>query len=132
MKAWLRLAVRRFKRFGRGAAGSAVSLLCALMLSMYSAPSSAGSFSNVTITRIEAETNGHFFVYLSANITNGPSCGQVNPNAFALDASTEAGKAMMAMMIAAYTLNKTVTGIGSNVCDVHGNYETIFDMYTTN
>ena len=94
----------------------------------------AGGATNVTITKIEAESQGHFFFYLSSNISGSPACVDLTTyaNRLVVDGSTAAGKVVVSMVEVAYALGKTVTLAGNNQCDVHANIETISDIFTTN
>ena len=94
----------------------------------------AGGASNVTITRIEAEPQGHFFLYLSSNISGSPTCITLpaDANVFVVDGTTAGGKVVISLVQVAYSLGKTVTMSGSNLCDVHAGVETIADIFTTN
>jgi len=112
--------------------GIPLSLLTLLAWS-YGTHALAGSAPLVTITRIDAQSNGFFFVSFSANIANGPSCGQTGvPNGMAIDGTSPGGKVLMATIMGAYAMGKTVTATGTNVCDLHSAYETMWDVYTTN
>jgi len=51
-------------------------VLCAFMMFVQSGGSAAGTFYNLNVTGMEAKNDGLLFVYLSANITSDPSCGQ--------------------------------------------------------
>ena len=94
----------------------------------------AGGASNVTITQIEAEPQGHFFLYLSSNISSSPACVTLpnDANIFVVDGTTAGGKVVISVAQIAYALGKTVTMSGSNLCDVHTGIETIADIFTTN
>jgi hypothetical protein len=91
----------------------------------------AGSASNVTITRIEAEAQGHFFVYLSSAVQGSPSCASSQPG-FVVDGTTAGGRVVITLIEEAYAMGKTLTISGNNLCDVHAGYETLWDIYTTN
>jgi hypothetical protein len=91
----------------------------------------AGGVVNATITKVEVENNGEFFFYLSSNIANGPSCGQVTPNAFAVDGTTAQGRVQVSVILAAYALGKTVNMGGTGTCSVHPSFETLSDFYTS-
>ena len=92
----------------------------------------AGGASNVTITHIEAEPNGHFFFYLSTPISGSPACASQPATGFVIDGTTAGGKVVLAMVETAYSLEKTVTMSGNGACDVHAGFETIADISTTN
>jgi hypothetical protein len=104
----------------------AVSLLLA------STAATAGSASNVTITQIEIQTSGHFFVWLSAPVQNSAACANHPANAIVLDSTTTVGRAMMSVALELHALNKTIVVSGSGLCDVHPGYETMSDIYSTN
>jgi hypothetical protein len=108
------------------------SLFAAAALLICSGGAHAGAVFNVTITRIEAEPQGHFFVYLSQPITNGPSCVSQPQQGFVVDGTTAGGKVVISLLQTAYALGKTLSAGGNNACDVHGGWETIGDVYTTN
>ncbi len=108
------------------------TLCAAAAWALFSADASAGSATNVTILSIEVESQGDLFIYLSGNITGGPACGSSDPNGFVVDGSTAGGKVMVALIQVAYTLGKTVSATGTNVCDLHPVFETLFDIRTTN
>jgi hypothetical protein len=94
----------------------------------------AGGASNVTITRIEAQPQGNFLLYLSSNISSSPACVTLpaNANIIVMDGMTAGGKVVISLAQIAYSLGKTVTLSGNNQCDVHAGIETIADIFTTN
>lgn len=119
-------AARRSRGWGRALAGAFFAVLACLA----SVCSQAGSAPGVTIAKIEADDNGLFFVYLSANISNVAVCGQSQPNAFAVDSSTAGGKIMVTVIAEAYALGKSVEAVGSGVCSVYATYESLHYVIT--
>ncbi len=92
----------------------------------------AGTDFNVTISQIEIEGQGHFFVYLASTISGSPSCASLPATGFVVDGTTNAGRAVLSVIQTAYALGKTVNVYGNNQCDVHVGYETVWDVMTTN
>lgn len=108
------------------------SSLIIVTLLLGCAASWAGGASNVTITRIEAETQGHFFFYVSSPIQGSPSCASQPATGFVVDGTTAGGKVVLTLIETAYSMGKTLTMAGNNLCDVHSGFETISDIFTTN
>jgi hypothetical protein len=107
-------------------------MVLAVILMLGSVVSRAGGATNVTITRIEAEPQGHFFFYLSSAIQGSPSCASQPATGFVVDGTTAGGKVVITLVVTAYTMGKTLSMGGNNLCDVHAGFETISDIFTTN
>ena len=90
----------------------------------------AGAVERATITRIEAQSSGRFFVHLSAPISNSPACATQPANVFVVDGKKDGGNVVVALVTLAYTLHAEVHIQGSNACTVAAGFETVFDIYT--
>jgi hypothetical protein len=106
------------------------TMLVTAVLLLAGVDTHAGTATQVTITRIEVQAQGHFFLYLSSPILNGPSCARQPATAFVVDGSTKAGNTIIAVVAEAYALSKQITVTGQNSCKVHAGYETLFSVST--
>jgi hypothetical protein len=100
------------------------------VLLLGSVDADAGSATQVTITRIEAQDRGHFFFYLSSPILKSPSCASQPATAFVVDGSTYAGGVIITVVLEAYSLGKLVIATGHNSCKVHAGYEDLLSVAT--
>jgi hypothetical protein len=77
------------------------------------------------ITAQEYGGTGQFFVSVNQPITGGPSCA-IQPMKFVINASTDAGKAQIATVLAAQSASRPISILGTGSCDVWGDTETVF------
>lgn len=61
----------------------------------------------------------------SSNRTGIPTCGQSNPGRWAIDASTPAGQAAVAVLLSAWAAKKQVWVNGTGTCSIWGDTETV-------
>ncbi len=108
-----------------------VGMAMLFIASLWSYVATAGtSVSNATILQVAPSTlagNGTsipFFIYLSVNDTN-IGCNSGNLNAFAIDSTTEAGRTLIAVAIAARLTGQPVTVQGTGTCTVWGLTDTV-------
>ena len=70
--------------------------------------------------------NGAVLVYTSGSRTGTiPACGVTQPQRFALDSTTPAGKAQLAGILTAFAAGKPVVIVGTGTCSVFFDSETI-------
>ena len=65
------------------------------------------------------------------NRTDGPACVAAYPNRFAFNGNTDAGKAMLAVLLAAYAAGTQVTIAGEGTCSAWADAETVSWLTTT-
>jgi hypothetical protein len=83
----------------------------------------AGSVSNVTITRIAADSLGHFFFYFSGPIGGTPpGCATVTTG-MVVDGTTAGGKVLVSTIMTWYVTSKPVSGTGTGACTLVTGYE---------
>jgi hypothetical protein len=90
----------------------------------------AGVVQTATVTRIEAQSSGRFFVYLSSPATDSPKCASQSANVFVVDGNKDAGNVVIAVVTLAYSLQKPVHIQGTGTCASGTNVEMLFDIYT--
>ena len=73
---------------------------------------------------------GQVMVSTSGTRASVPSCGSSHPRQFAFDSTTAAGRAQLSVLLTAYASGKSVRIIGTALCDVVGDTETINYFYT--
>lgn len=71
---------------------------------------------------------GVLLVSTTTAATGQPACVTTAGGRFAVDGTTEAGKVMVASILAAYAQGKQVTIVGTGDCGVYGNSETIAQL----
>jgi hypothetical protein len=111
------------------------SLVIAMMFAafMYPAIASAGNVINAMITSVSATnyagsgTAVPFFIYLSANDAN-IGCNSANLNAFAIDSTTDGGRAMIAVAMSALLSGQPVSVYGTGNCSVWGLTDTVSSL----
>jgi hypothetical protein len=75
------------------------------------------------VVKVRIDQSGKGFVYFDQNVVGSPSC--IMPtyeNAFAFDANTAGGKAIMARALAAKAMDDVISVYGSGTCTVYGNW----------
>jgi hypothetical protein len=95
-----------------------------------SVSANAGVVKTARITRIEAQSSGRFFVYLSSPTMNSPTCASQPANAFVVNAKSDAGNVVVALITLAYTLQKPVHIQGTGTCALGTNVEMLSDIST--
>lgn len=109
------------------------ALLLILVAGVIPTVVAAGTVSNVTVVvgpTIYPGTNGAvpFFIYVST-LDSDIGCNTANTNAFAIDANSAGGRAMIAVVIAAQVAGRTITVVGTGTCSVWGLAETVSQIY---
>lgn len=93
--------------------------MCIALLSSIavSSPALAGQQTGGKVTTLIADNVGYSF---TANGTRSgvPGCATANPNNWAIDISTDAGKALAATIISAFLNGKTLNIMGTGNCTV--------------
>jgi hypothetical protein len=91
---------------------------------------------NASVAGQGALANPHFMadgvilVYTNGNRTGSiPACGQGQPQRFALNSTTAAGKSQLAGLLAAHAAGKEVIIVGTGDCSVYSDSETINYFY---
>jgi len=90
----------------------------------------AGTATNVTITNIEANSQGQFLIWLSNAMINSPACAVQPAIQVIVDGNTVGGRLMVSVVESAFALGKVLVVTGNNACDVHSGYETVTDIAT--
>ena len=90
----------------------------------------AGTVTEATITRLEAETKGLFTFYLSTPISGGPACASQPASAFVVDGASDGGRVVIALISMAYTLRQPVRVSGNNTCSLLAGIETLSKVST--
>ena len=107
--------------------------VCLMALSLPYPATAADTITTGTILEISSTsyagsgTAVPFFIYLSANDTN-IGCNSANLNAFAVDSTTDAGRAMIAIAISARLTGQQVTVYGTGSCTVWGLTDTVHSI----
>lgn len=112
--------------------------LVSVLLASISFPSTAmaGVVQGRNIVQVQAledanakGQDGAFFVYFTAAVSQSPSCATENYR-FVVNTGTDGGKALMAILLTAHAQNTPVTVVGSGLCDIWGDTESI--LYAIN
>jgi hypothetical protein len=106
-----------------------IGIIAATLL-LGAAAAHAGVVATARITRIEAQASGRFFLYLSAPISDSPSCASQPGNVFVVDGKKDGGHVVVALVSMAYSLQKSVHVQGSGTCPAGTSVEALFDIYT--
>jgi len=97
-------------------------LTLATLVSLFATvPAFAGGFVNGHITYPTSQRGLQFFVSSDAAISNKPACATANR--FVFDPTTVNGKVMLATIMTAYAMGRTVTMLGDNTCNIWGDSE---------
>jgi hypothetical protein len=72
-------------------------------------------------------TSVPFFIYLSTNDIN-VGCNSTNLNAFAIDETTDAGRAMIAVVITARLTGQPITVYGTGACTLWSVTDTVLSI----
>jgi hypothetical protein len=72
-----------------------------------------------TVTQIQGDSNGYYYVYFSTTISGQPACA-TNHTVYVINASTTAGAAEMSVAQVAYGFQQSVTATGLGTCNVYG------------
>lgn len=103
--------------------------LAAASLLLASSAAFAASTVTGTVTQIEGDSNGFYYVYFSATISGQPACA-TNHTVYVINASTTAGAAELSVSQVAYTLQQNVTATGLGTCGVYSAIETMAYIIT--
>ncbi len=111
-----------FKRLGRLAASAAAILAAATAI-----PAGASNSDFGTIFAITAMPNGAVLFHTTGNrIGTHPSCqGAGLDGRYAINASTPQGQNQLSILLTAKAQNRQIYVIGLNVCNIHGDTETV-------
>jgi hypothetical protein len=108
--------------------GKSRAVLIAAIL-VASAAASAGTAAEGTLAAPHFMSSGVIIVYTSGSRTGVPACATPQPQRFAFDATTAAGKSQLAGMLTAFTAGKSVIMAGTGTCSVIGDSETLSHFY---
>ncbi len=89
----------------------------------------AGSASSGTLFNFHFMNNGVIIVYTTGTRSGVPACASSQPQRFALDATTTAGKTQLSGLISAHAAKKPITIYGTGACTAYGDSETINFFY---
>ncbi|MEA1676141.1 hypothetical protein [Nitrospirillum sp. BR 11163] len=91
----------------------------------------AGSANSVYVIQPQVELgqnlaggSGIAFVYISSDTTSTPACSRY-ADRLAIDPSSDVGKAMLSVVLTAYSLNKKVNIAGTGSCNLWSDSETL-------
>ena len=73
--------------------------------------------------------NGVVLVYTTGTRTPIPGCASAQPQRFAFDSTTAAGKSQLSGMLAADASKRPIIIVGSDVCNVYSDSETLSYYY---
>lgn len=89
------------------------------------------SFAGTTTGTVEAiyvhNYNDLFLVRFNSSVPDYAACATTNR--YVVSTATQPGKNIMATILAAKAANQTVSIIGQNSCDLHGDAESVNWMY---
>ncbi len=104
------------------------ALFCTLVLSLslLAYPASAGTVQGKVVLLQAGHgytpDDAYVLVKFDTDVTGGPACA-TDATRLALNPATEAGKAMLSMLLAAQAAGLTVEAFGRNNCDVMGSVQ---------
>ena len=106
--------------------GQMKHIFCALIATaLLSAPAIASSSGIGNITDVWGTSNGAVLFNMTGTRTAVPTCGANNPQRFAIDASTVAGQAAVAVLLSAQARGKAIEVSGMGTCTIWGDTETV-------
>ncbi|MES9880669.1 MAG: hypothetical protein ABW185_07290 [Sedimenticola sp.] len=81
-----------------------------------------GSINDAKITKIRVDGNGHAMIFFDKDKTREPATcvHSAYVRAFGIDASTDGGKAVLSMALAAKATGTLVVAHGKGICGVYG------------
>jgi len=95
---------------------SKIASIVSLLTLVVSANAYAGSAGAGTLSNLHFMGNGVVILYTSGARTGVPACATTQPNRFAIDGTTAAGKVHLAGVLAAHAAGKTVYIFGTGNC----------------
>lgn len=105
-------------------------LFAAVSIATCSAVNShAGTADNGTLYQVHFMNNGVVIAYITGTRTGAPTCATIT-NRFAVDATTPAGKVLLAGLLASHATKTPVRIVGTGTCTAWGDTETINYMNT--
>lgn len=87
-------------------------------------PSWAGATGPGNVGSVLSFTGGQFLFTVTGTSGGRPACA-TQANRWAIDVTTAAGQALMASVLSAFALGKTITVTGQNTCAVWPDTETV-------
>jgi hypothetical protein len=96
----------------------------ALLASLYSPLSNAGTAINSTVGWLHFMSDGLVLVYIFTGRADTPACA-TQPTRFAFNATTPGGKVQLAGLLTAYAAGKRVNIIGTGNCTLFADSETL-------
>jgi len=97
-----------------------------LLLSLNTTPATAGGASyNVFVTMVDARSDGNFTVLISEGTTGGPACASSSSTQLTGTTNTAAGRAILAVAMAAFLSGKKIGMEGNGTCSEYLGYETV-------
>lgn len=101
------------------------SIIASVLIALYCSAFSIGSVTG-KITKIRVDAGGKAMIFFDKPIGGAvPSCvHSAYKSVLSIDASTEGGKAVLAMVMAAKIANRTVRAHGFGRCSVYGSSNT--------
>ena len=88
-------------------------------------PAIASTTGPGTITDVWGTSNGAVLFNMTGTRTAVPACGTNNPQRFAIDASSVAGQAAVAVLLSAQARGKQIEVAGTGTCGIWGDTETV-------
>jgi hypothetical protein len=86
----------------------------------------------VTITAVDARSDGTFLVWFTPAATGSPACANAASNAMTGTTTTAGGKAVLAQALSMFLSGKRVFVDGMNVCNEYPGYESAYRIYGSN
>ena len=77
-----------------------------------------------TVINIRVDSTGHGMVTFSATISGSPSCinSAAFGNAYAFDATTDGGRAFLALALASQASGVAISAVGLGTCNIYGGF----------
>lgn len=93
------------------------------------APAGASQSNTGYITDVWGTNNGAVLFNVTGTRTAPSACGANNPQRFAIDASTTAGQAAVAILLSTEARGKQIAVTGTGTCTIWGDTETVVDFW---
>jgi hypothetical protein len=77
-----------------------------------------------TVINVRVDSTGHGMVTFSATISGSPSCinSAAFGNAYAFDATTDGGRAFLALALASQASGAAISAVGLGTCNIYGGF----------
>ncbi len=92
------------------------TIALALITASISFSAKASTVSAVYVTSILPNASGTVYFTHTSTRSGVPSCGAINANRFAFDATTPGGQVMLSTLLTAFAAHKPLSIVGSTTC----------------